>query len=161
MMDDKSLAELKSRCLAALASGSTFGKASSYVEELGKVVGIEVPMGAQPNSAAHILHLIGLVEKGVKKPVKSVEPPKPVAKPVDPPKPVDKTVEPPEPITLPPAPAPEPPAPEPKVVIEPPPAPQETLEATVEMEVIEPPVADLPAPTPEVQQSKGKGRKGK
>ncbi len=101
MLSTQELTELKARCITAASRGFSIGKAESYVAQLQEVVGKpELPAGMAPLSPAHLLHLIGMAERGEK-----ATPTMRSAKPIEAPKP-----------------APEP-EPEPEIAVEAPPAP--------------------------------------
>jgi hypothetical protein len=187
MLSNADLAALKDRCLTSLGAGRSIAHANNYVTDLGAEAGTtETPLGGAPNSPAHILHLVKLVEqRRAGKPASKVAPvpPRPVV--VQAPKPVPPPPAP-EPVVAAPAPLPvEPPAPmvepvELPEVVEPvvppptPPAPS-TLEATVEMEVVESlgvqvdPAAPAPtetaspppAPSPDAPTGGKRGKRGR
>jgi hypothetical protein len=69
MLSELELSELKERSAYAASHGFQIALAKHYVEELEDEAGaIELPLGAEPNSAAHILALVGAVEEARTKP---------------------------------------------------------------------------------------------
>jgi hypothetical protein len=58
-------ADLKTRCLMCLSNGFKIGKAAAHVTKLQAEVGEPtLPQGMVVNSAAHLLLLLGMLEKG-------------------------------------------------------------------------------------------------
>ena len=130
-MDKKSLADLKARCIAAVANGRAIARAAAYIAELHSMVGVVNPGMTSPQ---YMLTLIDMAEKGVKATPKT----QPSPKMPEPPKPAPK--------------------PEPKLEVPPPPPPEP--EVSIEVEAEEAPVEAEEAPTASGGKGK-KGKKGK
>lgn len=93
-MDKKSLADLKARCIAAVANGQAIARAEQYVEELHKTVGVVSPGVVSPQ---YMLTLIDMAEKGVKATPKTQPSPKMPKMPEPAPKPEPRLEVPPPP----------------------------------------------------------------
>jgi cell division septation protein DedD len=81
MLSDLELSELKERSAYAASHGFQIALAKHYVEELEDEAGaVELPLGTESNSAAHILALAGAVEEARTKPPQPTQTPVTVIK---------------------------------------------------------------------------------